>query len=71
MNQCWRAHIKIRLIFIFLLAGNEDFHIPILDPLHVKSLVVEAGTPPINLKQALKNLQVHHIISTTKIQRYR
>uniref|UniRef100_A0A1A9ZY56 Protein takeout n=1 Tax=Glossina pallidipes TaxID=7398 RepID=A0A1A9ZY56_GLOPL len=51
--------------------GNDDFHIPILDPLHVKSLVVEAGTPPINLKQALKNLQVHHIISSTKIQRYR
>ncbi|XP_058973992.1 protein takeout isoform X1 [Musca domestica] len=51
--------------------GNKEFEVPALEPLHVKSLVIDAGTAPINLRQTLKNVMVTDMISTSKIQRYR
>ncbi|XP_002032522.2 protein takeout [Drosophila sechellia] len=54
-----------------LKAGNKEFGIPPLEPLTVKKLVIDAGNAPINLRQALKNVKVHDMISTSKIQRYR
>lgn len=51
--------------------GNKEFGIPPLEPLSVKKLVIDAGNAPINLRQALKNVKVHNMISTSKIQRYR
>lgn len=51
--------------------GNKEFGIPTLDPLAVKSLVIDAGTAPINLRQTLKNVLVSDMISTSKIKRYR
>lgn len=51
--------------------GNEDFGIPPLEPLEVKSLVVDAGTPPINLKQNLKDVKIYDLISTSRVTRYR
>jgi len=53
------------------IAGNKEFGIPPLEPLTVKKLVIDAGNAPINLRQALKNVKVHDMISTSKIQRYR
>lgn len=52
-------------------SGNKEFGIPPLEPLAVKSLVIDAGTAPINLRQTLKNLLVTDMISTSRIQRYR
>lgn len=54
-----------------LILGNKEFEVPALEPLHVKSLVIDAGTAPINLRQTLKNVMVTDMISTSKIQRYR
>ncbi|KAM7360708.1 juvenile hormone binding protein 12 [Cochliomyia hominivorax] len=51
--------------------GNKEFGIPPLEPLAVKSLVIDAGTAPINLRQTLKNVLVNDMISTSKIKRYR
>ncbi|EDW83384.2 uncharacterized protein Dwil_GK22344 [Drosophila willistoni] len=51
--------------------GNKEFGIPPLEPLSVKKLVIDAGNAPITLRQTLKNLKVHDMISTSKIQRYR
>ncbi|XP_037943042.1 protein takeout [Teleopsis dalmanni] len=56
---------------VILKDGNKEFGIPPLEPLAVKSLVIEAGNAPINLKQTLKNVLVHDMISTSKVQRYR
>lgn len=56
---------------IKLLIGNKEFGIPPLEPLSVKKLVIDAGNAPINLRQALKNVKVHDMISTSTIQRYR
>jgi len=56
---------------VILKTGNKEFGIPPLEPLAVKSLVIDAGTAPINLKQTLKNILVHDMISTSKVQRYR
>ena len=62
-------------IILFLctvhIVGNKEFGIPTLDPLAVKSLVIDAGTAPINLRQTLKNVLVSDMISTSKIKRYR
>ncbi|XP_060647528.1 protein takeout isoform X2 [Drosophila nasuta] len=54
-----------------LKTGNKEFGIPPLEPLSVKKLVIDAGNAPINLRQALKNVKVHDMISTSKIHRYR
>lgn len=51
--------------------GNEEFGIPPLEPLEVKSLVVDAGTPPINLKQTLKDVKITDLISTSRVTKYR
>ncbi|BFF90365.1 protein takeout [Drosophila madeirensis] len=51
--------------------GNKEFGIPPLEPLAVKKLVIDAGNAPINLRQALKNIKVHDLISTSKILRYK
>ncbi|XP_055908345.1 protein takeout [Eupeodes corollae] len=51
--------------------GNEEFGIPVLEPLEVKSLVVDAGTPPINLKQTLKDVKIYDLISTSRVTKYR
>lgn len=67
--------VSYNLLNIFLnqsqSSGNKEFGIPPLEPLSVKKLVIDAGTAPINLRQALKNVKVHDMISTSKIQRYR
>lgn len=60
----------IPTLFVFIL-GNKEFEIPPLEPLHVKSLVIDAGTAPINLRQTLKDVMVTDMISTSKIHRYR
>lgn len=52
-------------------SGNKEFGIPPLEPLAVKSLVIDSGNAPITLKQTMKNLLVHDMISTSKVQRYR
>ncbi|XP_065371506.1 protein takeout [Calliphora vicina] len=51
--------------------GNKEFGIPPLEPLAVKSLIIDAGTAPINLRQTMKNVLVNDMISTSKIKRYR
>ncbi|XP_067640645.1 protein takeout isoform X2 [Eurosta solidaginis] len=56
---------------VLLKDGNKEFGIPPLEPLAVKSLVIDSGNAPITLKQTLKNLLVHDLISTSKVQRYR
>ncbi|KAL5274243.1 hypothetical protein ACFFRR_000791 [Megaselia abdita] len=37
----------------------------------IKSLVVDSGNAPINLKQSLKNIKVNDLISSSKVVRYR
>ncbi|XP_018790488.1 PREDICTED: protein takeout [Bactrocera latifrons] len=56
---------------LLLKDGNKEFGIPPLEPLAVKSLVIDSGNAPITLKQTMKNLLVHDMISTSKVQRYR
>ncbi|XP_013099138.1 protein takeout [Stomoxys calcitrans] len=54
-----------------LKTGNKEFEIPPLEPLQVKSLVIDAGTAPINMRQTFKNVVVTDMISTSIIKRYR
>lgn len=56
---------------VLLKDGNADFGLPPLEPMTIKSLVVDSGTAPINLKQSLKNIKVNDLISSSKVVRYR
>lgn len=56
---------------VLLKDGNKEFEVPPLEPLAIKSLVVDSGNAPINLKQSLKNIKVNDLISSSKVVRYR
>ncbi|KAL5274242.1 hypothetical protein ACFFRR_000791 [Megaselia abdita] len=56
---------------VLLKDGNKEFGVPQLEPMTIKSLVVDSGNAPINLKQSLKNIKVNDLISSSKVVRYR
>lgn len=56
---------------VLLKDGNTEFGVPQLEPMTIKSLVIDSGNAPINLKQSLKNIKVNDLISSSKVVRYR
>lgn len=57
---------------VLLKDGNKEFGMSRLEPLHVKSMVIDTGSgSPINLRQTFKEVDVHDLISGSRVVRYR